>query len=239
MRRFIPVLILVVPLWAQLYLIDQPMPWSLMHGEYFINARLQNEGGMIAHVAFGLFDRITVGASYGGNSFIGGAKPTFFPNIGFQARVAIAIEDEFFLPDITVGFDNQGYGDYDNEHDQYQVRQKDFYCSIGKTFDWTNTYFLIGPNYWIMSNDRKGLSAFVAVKQTISENWNLVLEYDPNFGDRYDRNRGFLNIGILWMINENMEFSFALKDIFSNRPTVNDKDEGMNRILNFSFRQFF
>lgn len=239
MRRFIPVLILLVPLWAQLYLIDQPMPWSLMHGEYFINARLQNEGGMVAHIAFGLFDRLTLGASYGGNEFIGGSKPTFFPYVGFQARAAITIEDEFFLPDIAAGFDSQGYGDYDKENDQYQVRAKGFYLSIGKTFDWTNTYFLFGPNYWILSNNKGGLSGFLAVKQTISENWNLILEYDLNVADEYDKNKGFLNFGILWTINENMEFSFALKDIFGNRPFVNDKDEGMNRILNFSFRQFF
>jgi hypothetical protein len=234
MRTTILILLLAVPLLAQLYLIDQPTPFSLMHGEYFISGRLQNEGGMIAHVAFGLFDRLTIGASYGGNNFISSSKPIFFPYVGFQARVAITNEDEFFLPDAAIGFDSQGYGDYDKEQNQYQVRAKGFYLSVGKTVDWTNTYVLFGPNYWVLSNHSKGLSGFLALKQILSENWNLILENDPNFGDPYDQNRGFLNLGILWTINENFEFSFALKDIFSNR-----KDMGLNRTLNFSFHELF
>ncbi|MDH5187045.1 MAG: hypothetical protein OEW70_08295 [candidate division WOR-3 bacterium] len=233
MRKFIPVLVLMVPLWAQLYMIDQPTPISLMHGEYFLNARLQNEGGMVAHFAVGLFDRATIGASYGGNSFIGSTKPTFFPYVGFQARFAITNEDEFFLPDISIGFDNQGFGDYDDTYKQYQVRMKGFYLSVGKTSDWTNTYFVFGPNYW------KSFSGFLAVKQMLAEVLNLILEYDLNLNDDHDKNRGFLNCGFSWNFSEELKFTIMLKDLLGNRDRVNDKEAGMNRAINLSFIQLF
>jgi hypothetical protein len=240
MRITIVLLVLAVPLLAQLYLIDQPTPFSLMHGEYYIDARFQNEGGMLVHFGIGLFDRLTLGASYGGNGFLGASTPTFFPRVGFQARVAIASEDETFLPDIGLGYDDQGFGDYDNTDKQYQVKGKGFYLSLGKTLDVSNTYFVFGPNYWIGSNKRKGLSGFIAAKQTLSEHWDLILEYDLNIGRaEHESKRGFLNLGISWTFTENLTFTLTLKDIFKNRWDINGKPAGMNRALNVSFHELF
>jgi hypothetical protein len=240
MRITIVLLVLAVPLLAQIYLIDQPTPFSLMHGEYYIDARFQNEGGMITHFGIGLFDRLTLGASYGGNGFLGASKPTFFPRVGFQARVSITNEDETFLPDLGIGYDDQGFGDYDNTDKQYQVRSKGFYLAIGKTLDVSNTYFVFGPNYWIGSNKRKGFSGFIAAKQILSEHWDFILEYDLNIRHtEYERNRGFLNLGISWTFTENLTFTLMLKDLFENREMVNGNDAGMNRALNVSFHELF
>lgn len=239
MRITIVILVLAVPLLAQLYLVDQPTPFSLMHGEYYFDARFQNEGGMLAHFGIGLFDRLTLGASYGGNGFLGASKPSFFPRVSFQARVAITSEGETFLPDIGFGYDDQGYGDYDNTEKQYQVRGKGFYLVIGKTIDVSNTYVVIGPNYWIGSNRQKGLSAFLAAQQILSEHFELILEYDLNIRDKPDKNRGFLNVGINWAFSDNLTFTFMLKDILENKPFVNGRDAGMNRALNVSFHELF
>jgi hypothetical protein len=239
MRITIVFLVLAVPLLAQIYLIDQPTPFSLIHSEYYIDARFQNEGGILVHVGFGLFDRLTLGASYGGNGFLGASKPTFFPRVGFQARVSITSEEEGFLPDLAIGYDDQGFGDYDNTEKQYQVRGKGFYLVIGKTVDVSNTYFVVGPNYWLGSDRQKGLSGFLAARQTLSEHWELILEYDLNIRDKSDKNHGFLNLGINWTFTDNLTFTFMLKDLFENKPLVNGRDAGMNRALNVSFHELF
>lgn len=233
-------LTLVLPLFAQLYLIDQPTPLSLMHGEYYLDGRFQNEGGMIVHFGVGLFDRLTIGASYGGNGFLGASKPVFFPRVSFQARMAIISEDENFLPDLAIGYDDQGFGDYDTIDSTYQVKSKGFYLVLGKTLELSNTYFLLGPNYWIGSNNRKGFSGFFAVRQTISDHWDLILEYDLNIGrTKQENKRGFLNLGVAWSFSENLTFILMLKDILENRPLVNGKDAGLNRALNVSFHELF
>jgi|UniRef100_A0A7C6EDD5 hypothetical protein len=240
MRILILLLVSVLPLFAQLYLIDQPTPLSLMHGEYYIDGRFQNEGGMIFHFGIGLFDRFTLGASYGGNGFLGASRPTFFPRVGFQAKAVITSEGETFLPDLALGYDDQGFGDYDTIDKQYQVRSKGFYLSIGKTLEMSNTYFVFGPNYWFGANKRKGLSGFLAIRQTLSDHWDLILEYNLNIGRTQQENkRGFLNLGVAFNFNENLTFTFMLKDLLENRRTVNGKDAGMNRALNVSFHELF
>ncbi|MEO0093566.1 MAG: hypothetical protein ABIK93_08455 [candidate division WOR-3 bacterium] len=233
-------LLCILSAWAELYFCDQPTPFSLMHGEYYIDGRFQNEGGMIVHFGIGLFDRLTLGASYGGNGFFGASKPTFFPRVSFQARVVITSENETFLPDLALGYDDQGFGDYDSIDKQYQVKSKGFYLVIGKTLEVSNTYFIFGPNYWIGANKRKGFSGFIGIKQTLSERWDLILEYDLNLGHtEQEKKRGFLNLGIAFNYSENLTFTLMLKDILENRTTVNGADAGMNRALNVSFHELF
>lgn len=240
MRIVILFSFLVMPVLGQLYLIDQPTPLSLMHGEYYIDVRFQNEGGMLCHFGIGLFDRFTLGASYGGNGFLSSRKPTFFPRVGFQARGTITSEGETFLPDLALGYDDQGFGDYDTIDKQYQVKSKGFYLAIGKTFDVSNTYLVFGPNFWLGANKRIRVNGFLAVKQTLSERWELILEYDLNLGRTENENkRGFLNLGIAWNFNENLAFTLMLKDLLENRPLVNGVDAGMNRALTVAFHELF
>lgn len=249
--RLLLTVILATPVLAQLYEIDNPAPISLEHGEYFLSARLQNEGGMLAHFGIGLFDRITLGASYGGNKFIGAVKPTFFPYVAFQARALIIRENGTLFPDLIVGFDNQGFGDWVKNDTisknpiktdtGYQVRPKGIYLVSGKTFGIVETYLAIGINYplginyWVgTKRHRHGISGFMTLNQPLTDNWELILEYDLNISDPRDRNRGFLNCGIAWTFNENLRLQIGLKDILSNR-----KDSGLSRIMNISYRESF
>src|SRR5512138_2891737 len=110
MRIIMALLVVVVPASAIIYNLDQPVPISLAHAEYYVSARLWGSGGIMMRFGLGLFDRVTLGMSYGGNYIIGNATPQFYGRHrpDFQARVAI-LQEQGYVPNLVLGFENQGY----------------------------------------------------------------------------------------------------------------------------------
>lgn len=229
MRLFIALLLSVASGLAVLYNVDQPVPVSLAHGEYYAGVRLWGSGGVMARLGVGLFNRLTLGLSYGGNQIIGSAKPAFFgrhrPEI--QARLAI-LEEMGYVPNLLLGFDSQGYDDYVDS--AFQVREKGGYLCVGKTIDVSRTYCVLGVNYW------QGFNGFAAVNQLLPGNVELIVEYDPAINDREAevKKRGFLNFGLAWTFGEKMRLCAGLRDVLGNRDETR-----LNRVFELSINNAF
>jgi len=224
------VLVLAV-VWASaagmLYNVDQPVPVSLAHAEYYVGVRLWGGGGALARFGIGLFDRMTLGVSFGGDSLIGADKPVMYPRPEFFARGAILTEQGFF-PDLAVGFESQGYDHYSS--DQYGVYPKGGYVCLGKTVEPTRTYVQLGVNYW------RGTSGFVVVNQLLPGSFEFVVEYDLALNDdraEYE-SYGYLNLGLGWTFNEQLRFCVGLRDILGKCPAMKQ-----NRVIDLSFRDLF
>lgn len=229
MRIVLLILVACLPASAILYNIDQPVPISLAHAEYDISGRLWGSGGIMMRVALGLFDRITLGMSYGGDSILGAGKPKLYdryrPDV--QARVAI-LREQGYAPNMVLGFDSQGYDDCDSQ--KYQVREKGGYLCFGKTVDVISTHCQLGVNYW------GGFDGFVALNTLLPGSAELILEYDPAFND-HDvtlQHRGFLNFGIGWTLAEKVRMVVGLRDILGNLPS-----NRLNRVLEISLNNHF
>jgi hypothetical protein len=212
---------------ASLYHFDQPVPRSLAHAEYYVGARLWGEGGALVRVGVGLFDRLTIGAAYGGNKLVGAARPEMYSRPEFFARGAILLEQGYF-PDLVVGFESQGYDDQSGG--EYGVLPKGGFLTIGKTIEPTRTYVQGAVNYW----DR--VSGFGVLNQYLPGGFELVLEYDLAAQDRRPEVRGwgYLNAGLAWTFNEQFRFGVAVRDILGNRPGTR-----LNRVLDISFSDLF
>jgi hypothetical protein len=239
MRVILLALLACLPVSAALYNIDQPVPISLAHAEYYVSGRLWGDGGVMMRFGLGLWDRLTLGISYGGNSVLGAETPRFFDRYrpDFQARLAILTE-KGYAPDLVLGFESQGYDDCDSQ--VFQVREKGAYVCAGKTVDVISTYCQLGINYW------GGFDGFVALNTALPGNVELMLEYDLaqfNYGGeyrldrtnpRYLRRRGFLNFGVGWTVAQKVRLALALRDILGNREQT-----ARNRVLEVSISDRF
>lgn len=210
MRVIVLLCWLALPAGGLLYQVDQPVPVSLGHGEYWAEARLWGSGGVLLRLAVGLFERVTLGMSYGGNRIIGNDSVQLFDRWrpDFQARLAL-LREAGYVPDLVLGFDSQGYDDC--VRGRFLVREPGVYLAAGKTVDVTRSYFQLAVSY------QQGLNGSVAVSELLPGGLELIAEYDPALNDRTDRGRGFLNAGLAWTVDRRVRLGFALRDILGNR----------------------
>ncbi|MFO7675865.1 MAG: hypothetical protein R6X12_06085 [bacterium] len=212
---------------ATLYHIDQPVPVSLAHAEYYVGARLWGQGGAVARVGVGLFDRLTLGAAYGGDKLFGAEKPVMYNRPEFFARGAI-LQEQGYFPDLAVGFESQGFDSQDPADGRYSILPRGGFLAIGKTIEPTRTYFQGAVNYW------DGVSGSAALSQYLPGGFDVVVEYDLALNDGRDRGRGYLNAGLAWTFNEQFRFGLAVRDILGNRD-----GSRLNRVLDISFHDLF
>ncbi len=230
MRIVLLVIAVALPASALLYNIDQPVPISLAHAEYYISGRLWGSGGIMARFGLGLFDRVTLGMSYGGNKVLGSGKPDFFDRYrpDFQARVAI-LQEQGYTPNLVLGFESQGYDDCIDQ--KYLVREKGGYLCAGKTIDVISTHCQLGVNYW------QGFDGFLALNTLLPGSVELMLEYDPALNDTAElgrRHTGFLNFGVGWTVADKVRLVFALRDILGYKAETN-----FDRVVEISINDQF
>lgn len=213
---------------AGLYHVDQPVPVSLGHGEYYVSARLWGEGGVMARFGIGLLDRITLGMSYSANRLLGADQPQGSrPRPELQARVQV-LKEMGYVPDLLLGYESQGYDHCDGS--EFEVREKGVYLAAGKTIEASRTYWEVGLNWW------NGFNGFVAVNQLLPADFELMLEYDPALNDVRNEGKrpGFLNFGVAWTFSRQLRVGIALRDLMGNREAGQ-----LNRVLDLSFRERF
>lgn len=210
-----------------LHHIDEPLPISLAHGEYYVGARLWGQGGALARLGVGLFDRLSLGASYGGDRLIGAETPELYKRPEFFARGVILTEQGYF-PDLAVGFESQGYGTQDENTGDYAQLPLGGFAAIGKTIEPTRTYVEIGGNYW------RRVSGFAAVNQLLPGGFEVIVEYDLGANDNSKRGYGYLNAGVSWGFDGAVRFGLAVRDILGN-----DTGNRLNRVLDLSFHNRF
>jgi hypothetical protein len=230
MRILVLVLAACLSASAILYNVDQPVPISLAHAEYYLSGRLWGSGGIMMRFGLGLFDRVTLGMSYGGDSVLGAGSPKLFDRYrpDFQARIAI-LQELGYVPNLVLGFESQGYDDC--IHQEYQVREKGGYLCAGKTVDVIRTHCQLGVNYW------GGFDCFLATNTLLPGSIELMLEYDPAFNDPNEEQRphyGFLNFGVGWTIAEKVRMVLALRDILGYKSETR-----LDRTLEISINDRF
>jgi len=214
-----------------LYYVDQPYPKVPEHGIFNIMLRVGPDGAIIGYFNVGIWDRLGLGLSYGGSNLLGAGDPEFYEIPGVQIRLLV-IEEGMFYPNMQFGFDNQGYGDY---NERYDIRSKGLYCQIGKTFSFTSLEIVpsLGVNYCLEAE--RGLDVFTALSIQFGTFSAFLVEYTPNFNDPEDEDKGYLNVGLRMIFYGEMFFEFALRDLLDNSMG----SEQLNRTIKLGFEQSF
>lgn len=214
------------------WLVDMPTAGTLPRGYFDIGARFYPNGGAIGKTDIGLSNRLTLGISYGAENIISNQDPNWNPRIEFNIKFRIIDELEYF-PAVTVGFNSQGSGAYNDQFKRYTFKSRGFYGVVSRSFyfyQWTSGWHA-GVNYSLENDvdDEKEIDFFGGIDATFNYNLALLLEYDvginddranlPNGQPNYfgGKGRGYLNMSVKWLFAENLEIEALLKDLFTNR----------------------
>jgi len=230
---------------SDLYYLDEPAPVSLKHAEYMVSGRLHSNGGLIARGAVGLFDRLTLGLSYGADVLLGHGTPQFTQPVGVQIR-ALGLEEGSWYPSLLGGYDNQGYDGWTSG--RFRTLPQGAYLVLGKTIWSSRTELSVGANY--LPGVSQPFDGHLAVREFVFPDWDVLLEYDlgTNDGVITAAHPGFpvglLNFGIAAVVGGNLNLKLGLRDILGSRKrSSGDSDPDfqidLNRVFDISFQQHF
>jgi hypothetical protein len=214
---------------GQPYFVDQPTPWPLQHAQYGFLSRFGPEGSVLGYAMIGIMDRFMLGISYGASNLIGSGSPEFYPRPELQAKLVL-IEQQFYIPQVTLGFDSQGFGQYKDR--RYQIKSKGFYLTGGEHFGLQIGYIdlSLGFNYSLESDDSKSPSLFAGLALGIGPSFIFLIDYDLGSNDPIASGPGYFNLGLRWFLNDQSLFEIDLRDLFSMHD-----DEHFNRMVKIGY----
>lgn len=224
----------------KLHLIDTPTAGTLPRGSFEIHLRMFGNGGLLSGVAVGLTPRFMIGLSYGGENIIGAGDINWNPNPGIQGRIRV-IDETFATPAVTIGFDSQGYGPYNDEFNRYQIKSKGFFAAASKNYAILFNLGVHGGLNLSLENDDddESLDFFLGADLSFNREFRFLFEYDPGRNDNNDKGfgtgDGFMNVGVQWTFSERLFVEFYLKNLLKNGPEGTD----INRVFRIAYLEYF
>ena len=88
-------------------LVDAPTAGCLKKGQYNFELQVYPQGGVLAGFAVGLFDRFTMGVSYGGIGIIGSDQVEWNEQPGVLLKYRL-FEESILMPAVALGFSESG-----------------------------------------------------------------------------------------------------------------------------------
>lgn len=208
--------------YESVYLVDIPTAGIVSKGFSLINIELMPEGVLISKVQVGVFERFSIGISYGGNNIIGSGKIDFYkwPGINIKGRI---IDESVLFPALAIGFDSQGKGLFDKYRNRYQYKSPGIFIAASKNFEllgYLSLHSII--NYSLERDDSdKDLNFGFGFEKTIGPSISVVSEYNVAFNDNtglaFGKGNGYLHFGFRIDIGDGLTLGLDLRDILKNK----------------------
>ncbi len=204
-----------------LAIVDAPTAGTLDRGSFMTSLYAYNDGGLLGNLSVGISDRIMFGISYGGTNLIGTGPVNWNPQISVNVRYR-ALDETTALPAISIGYDGQGRGAYQDSLKRYLEKSKGVYIAASKSFSFLGLLaFHGGINYsFERGDDDKDLDGYIGIEKSINEELSLYGEYDLAINDNTGRSigdgKGYLHTGIKWTFRNKLHIDFLWKNILRN-----------------------
>lgn len=205
-------------------IVDSPMATVLRHGDFRIRGRIMDGGSLVASTEVGIRDRFSVGVSWGMQGLLGRSDVEFNDQTALMLRLLLI--DELSWPSLVIGFDNQGYGAWDEDLERYERKSKGFY--LAATRNWygplgSDVATTVGINYGTEEADQQSVDGWFGVEQDFGNRFALLMDYSLGLDDRedeepdvYGRGLGWLDLGMRWNIGSEVQFRFYFRDLLGN-----------------------
>jgi len=210
-------------------LIDTPTPQITEQGGYNVNFRfysLESKGGsnisgLLVGLFFGVLEHMNLGVYLDTENMIGNddiklRRPRLFVKFYLFSGTE-------HLPAISVGYDDQGYGEYSDG--KYEQRERGFFIVLCKENFLPNLEVCTGVNGYDF--DRFRVRGFISLFSKMYENIIPMLEFDNLGGGKQNR----INIGIRYFITPNLNVEIDGRDIAHSH--------GFDRIFRIGYMSAF
>ena len=209
------------------YLIDIPTAGIISHGSFALDMDFYQSGGVLAELSVGLFDRMMIGASYGGANLLGTEKPSWNKSAGFAMKIRV-LDETVMLPALALGFDSQGRELFLDAYNRYSIKSLGFYAVASKNYQaWGSLSFHGGANYSLERDDDSDPNFFGGVDKSLGPFASLIAEYNVGMNDSnrdaLGRGRGYLNIGFRASVGNGFTIGFNFKDILNNQQETGNR----------------
>jgi hypothetical protein len=205
------------------WIMDTPTAGMLPRGSFDLDMRTFSQGGLQATLGIGLMDRFSVGIGYGAASVLTDTMPDYNPRLEFELKFRL-LEESPELPAFAVGFSSQGYGPYDSDKKRYMVKSPGFYGAFSKNFKiYSNPAGLHGGvNYSLENEKDSDPDVFIGFNADLGADMMYLAEYDLALNDNkrdgdYGLGRGYLNMGLVWYMTDDLSLEFDLRNLLRNR----------------------
>lgn len=207
------------------YIVDMPTAGIIPHGCFALDMQNYQTGGLLVGVTIGLFDRLTFGASYGGEYIIGSEKPRWNSLPGFNIKIRV-LDETIIVPAIALGFDSQGKDAYDDDLNRYAIKSPGFFAVASKNYALLGYLSLHGGiNYSLERADAdRDPNLFIGMEKTLGPYITLMGEYNLGWNDSHNhalgRGRGYLNFAVRFSVGDGLSIGMHLKDLLDNQRKV-------------------
>jgi|GEM_PF-2032076 len=224
---------------AESFYLHRPDTDVNIHGAYSVGLHISPNGGLLASLCVGFFDRFQIGLSYGGDNMVGSGTINWYTRPGIKVKVAVLDEEIYRNPlSLAVGFDSQDPPG-SNLRSEDDVGSPGFYLVAGRLFYAGIVGFDlgIGAGYEIFDNDphEDPLHFYAVSGLVIADIFSMTPEltvYPQRDADDDEDVLG-LGLGFKWDVNDWMCVEFLLGDMLTSM------DEGWTRSIRFHVTQEF
>ena len=203
-------------------LINRPTAGSLERGSYDIELRMYPGGGLLGAIAVGLTERITFGTSYGGLNIIGEGEVIWNPKPEANIKYRL-MEESYTAPALSIGFNGQGFGKWDEILKRYQIKSPGVYAALSKNYSMVgNLGFHAGVNLSLENADGdEDINLWIGFDKSINEEISFLGEYDFAINDNSDNalgsGNGYLNAALRWAFVEELIIELNVINLLGKR----------------------
>ena len=202
-------------------LIERPTARTLPRGNFDLDLRVLTKGGILGGIGIGLMDRLTLGFSFGGTEIIGSGEINWNPRVEFSGRYLL-LEELRASPAITIGFESQGYGAYNDSMKRYETKSTGFFIVAAKNYQTLlgGVGLHGGVNLSLEDTDGDGdPSGYVGIDKPLNDQLSILAEYDLGTnqnGKRLTFGDGHLNMAIRWTLDQ-LDLEFDFKNLLKSK----------------------
>lgn len=200
------------------------------------------QGTLYAGIDYSLFEFLSIGLSMSGTNLVGTGEIAFqkYPGLNIKGRL---FKESLTMPAVAVGFSNQGFSNYFNGIDRFEVLSPGFFVVASKSFNWDLGYLAahLGVNYSVENDSEyQSPNVYIGAEQSFASMASVHVEYNMQLDEPSKeevalyKKGGLLNVAFRVAISDGVTFELQFRDLFN---TLKDRTT-IERQLNFEIVKY-